>query len=199
MVDKENVYIFPNVAALSGGGEYCSVSAALCRGQGRVWGVESTQLSPAPVVAPCPLTRRHAAAVATCRAEQWLQCGDVDQSAPFHPPHHSRVIFCVSTEDFCDKIWPVPVITVDTWETETGGDTELWLMRNTIQRIWDKMLGSCPGEQHRWYYLHIYIMRILSFLVSAASFSAGLANTPPNHPDPTSNILAIIIYHPPYQ
>ena len=36
MVDKENVYIFPNVAALSGGGEYCSVSAALCRGQGRV-------------------------------------------------------------------------------------------------------------------------------------------------------------------
>ena len=174
-------------------GEYCSVSAALCRGQGRVWGVESTLHQWWHRV---PATRRHAAAVATCRAEQWLQCGDVDQSAPVHPPHHSRVIFCVSTEDFCDKIWPVPVITVDTWETETesrqwpGGDTELWLMRNTIQRLWDKMLGSCPGEQHRWYYLHIYIMRIWSFLVSAASFSAGLANTPPNHLDLTPHPIS---------
>ena len=85
MVDKEleNVYIYPNVAALRGGGDgrilqwFCST---LQRAGQSLRGERAHQLSPAPVAAPCPLTRRHAAPVAACRAEQWLQCGHTDHS-----------------------------------------------------------------------------------------------------------------------
>ena len=74
MVDKEleNVYIYPNVAALRGGGDgrilqwFCSTLQRA--GQS----VRGERAHSAPVVAPCPLTRRHAAAAAACRAEQWL-------------------------------------------------------------------------------------------------------------------------------
>ena len=84
MVDKEleNVYIYPNVAALRGGGDgrilqwFCSTLQRAGRS------VRGERAHSAPVVAPCPLTRRHAAAAAACRAEQWLQCGHADQSDP---------------------------------------------------------------------------------------------------------------------